>query len=112
MHEGNCRRFRRHSSLCEYPAYFEPIAYFAFLTYFCRRTVLKSRAEIFSRFVCETFAFGTSEALSINSGNRLLEAVAQHLMYLLHVTVCSYLAYFVKNENIAYFTYFASNKYY
>ena len=36
---------------------------------------MKARASRFTRSVCETFAFATSETLSINSGNRLMHVV-------------------------------------
>ncbi len=41
-----------------------------------RRQVMQTRASRFTRSVCETFSFATSETLSINSGNRLMQAVA------------------------------------
>jgi hypothetical protein len=40
------------------------------------RNFLEARASRFTRSVCETFAFATSETVSINSGNRLIQAVA------------------------------------
>ena len=48
----------------------------------CRREVLKARASRFTRSVCETVAFATSETVSINSGNRLMQAVA-NIRYLI-----------------------------
>jgi len=36
---------------------------------------LKQRSSKFSRSLCETFAFATSETVSIASGNRLIETV-------------------------------------
>ena len=41
----------------------------------CRRQILKERASRITRSVCETFAFATSETVSIESGNRLIQAV-------------------------------------
>ena len=41
----------------------------------CRRQILKERASEITRSVCETFAFATSETISIESGNRLIQAV-------------------------------------
>jgi hypothetical protein len=43
--------------------------------FYYRREVLKHRASNFSRSVCEVFAFATSETVSIESGNRILQAV-------------------------------------
>ena len=56
--------------------------------HFChRREVLKQRASNFSRSVCETFAFATSETISIESGNRLLQAVGNvRSLYILHIS--------------------------
>ena len=55
--------------------------------HFChRREVLKQRASNFSRSLCETFAFATSETVSIESGNRLLQAVGNvSTLYILHI---------------------------
>ena len=54
---------------------------------FChRREVLKHRASNFSRSVCEVFAFATSETVSIESGNRLLQAVGNvRSLYISHI---------------------------
>ncbi len=54
--------------------------YFAYLIFllsdlyleWSRRQVLKERVSLFSRSFCETFAFATSETVSIESGNRLI----------------------------------------
>ena len=40
-----------------------------------RRKVLIERASQFSRSLCETFAFATSETVLIASGNSLIQAV-------------------------------------
>ena len=40
-----------------------------------RREILKQRASKFSRSLCETFAFATSETVSIASGNRLIQTL-------------------------------------
>ena len=58
--------------------------------HFChRREVLKQRASNFSRSVCEIFAFATSETVSIESGNRLIQAVGNvrslYISYILHI---------------------------
>jgi hypothetical protein len=58
--------------------------------HFCHRLeVLKQRAPKFSRSHCETFAFATSETVSIASGNRLIQAVGNmsvlHILHILHV---------------------------
>ncbi len=44
-------------------------------------TVLMQRASQFSRSVCETFAFSTSETVSISSGNSLIQAVGNVCVY-------------------------------
>jgi hypothetical protein len=54
--------------------------------FYHRREVLKQRASNFSRSLCETFAFATSETVSIESGNRLLQAVGNvSSLYILHI---------------------------
>ena len=40
-----------------------------------RRELLKQHASKFSRSLCETFAFATTETVSIASGNRLVQTV-------------------------------------
>ncbi len=59
---------------------------------------MKQRASKFSRSVSETFAFATTETVSIESGNRLIQAVGNvsvlytshinhilHILYILHI---------------------------
>ena len=50
---------------------------------------MKHRASNFSRSLCETFAFATSETVSIASGNRLVQAVfnvrSLNTLHILHI---------------------------
>ena len=47
-----------------------------------RREVLKQRATKFSRSLCETFAFASTETVSIASGNSLIQAVGNVSIFL------------------------------
>ncbi len=60
------------------------VTYFTYSTYYfyidticwyARHEVLKQQASKISRSLCETFAFATTETVSIASGNRLIQAV-------------------------------------
>ena len=50
---------------------------------------MKHQASNFSRSLCETFAFATSETVSIASGNRLIQAVGNvrslNILHILHI---------------------------
>ena len=53
-----------------------------------RRELLKQRASKFARSLCETFAFATTETVSIASGNRLVQTVgnvSKFLLYVIHI---------------------------
>ena len=56
-------------------------------TNFQARRTRKQWASEFSRSLCETFAFATSETVSIHSGNRLIQTVG-------NVSIFTYLSYF------------------
>jgi hypothetical protein len=54
--------------------------------FYHRPEVLKQRASNFLRPLCETFAFATSETVSIDSGNRLVQAAGNvSPLYILHI---------------------------
>ena len=61
---------------------------------------MKHRASYFSRSLCETFAFATSETVSIGSGNRLIQAVGNvrslNILHILHILNIKHI-YFVQH---------------
>jgi hypothetical protein len=79
--------------------YFTYLTYYVYIDTICayvRLEVLKQRASKISRSLCETFAFATTETVSIAFGNKLIQAVGNiswllgtfYIAHSRHVVTC------------------------